>query len=48
MIEIETELQMAELHWKNRRWDNAFECYLRVLELGYERVPQPARAHWTC
>jgi serine/threonine protein kinase/tetratricopeptide (TPR) repeat protein len=35
-IEIETELQMAELHWKNRRWDNAFECYLRVLELGYE------------
>jgi serine/threonine protein kinase len=35
MIEIETELQMAELHWKNRRWDQAFECYLRVLELGY-------------
>ncbi len=36
MIEIETELQMAELHWKNRRWQQAFERYLRVLELGYE------------
>jgi serine/threonine protein kinase/thioredoxin-like negative regulator of GroEL len=35
-IEIETELQMAELHWKNRRWDQAFERYLRVLELGPE------------
>ncbi|MBI1289928.1 protein kinase [bacterium] len=35
-IEIETELQMAELHWKNRRWDQAFERYMRVLELGYE------------
>ncbi|CAN5477968.1 hypothetical protein BH09SUM1_BH09SUM1_10060 [soil metagenome] len=35
-IEIETDLQMAELHWKNRRWDQAFERYLRVLELGYE------------
>ncbi len=36
LIEIETELQMAELNWKNRRWDLAFERYLRVLELGYE------------
>ncbi len=36
MIEIETDLQMAELHWKNRRWDQAFERYMRVLELGYE------------
>ena len=36
LIEIETELQMAELHWKNRRWDQSFERYLRVLELGFE------------
>lgn len=36
LIEIETELQMAELHWKNRRWDQAFERYIRVLELGHE------------
>ena len=36
LIEIETELQMAELHWKNRRWEQAFERYLRVLELGYD------------
>ncbi|MCC6547930.1 protein kinase [Candidatus Sumerlaeota bacterium] len=34
-IEIDTELQMAELHWKNRRWEEAFDRYLRVLELGY-------------
>jgi len=36
LIEIETELQMAGLHWKNRRWDQAFGHYMRVLELGYE------------
>lgn len=36
LIEIETELQMAELHWKNRRFKQAFERYMRVLELGYE------------
>jgi serine/threonine protein kinase len=36
LIEIETDLQMAELHWKNRRWEQAFERYIRVLELGYE------------
>lgn len=36
LIEVETELQMAELHWKNRRWDQAFERYLRVMEIGYE------------
>lgn len=35
-IEIETELQMGELHWKNKRWEASLECYLRVLELGYE------------
>ncbi len=36
MIEIETELQMAEIHWKNRRWEQAFERYLHVLHLGYD------------
>jgi serine/threonine protein kinase/uncharacterized protein HemY len=35
-IEINTELQLAELHWRNRRWKQAFEAYLHVLELGYE------------
>lgn len=35
-IEINTELQLAELHWKSRRWDSAFESYIRVLEMGYE------------
>ncbi len=35
-IEINTELQLAELHWKNRRWRQAFDAYLHVLELGYE------------
>lgn len=35
MIEIETELQIAELHWKSKRWDEAFARYLKVLELGY-------------
>ncbi|MCB2156648.1 protein kinase [bacterium] len=35
-IEINTELQLAELHWRNRRWQQAFECYLRALELGYQ------------
>ncbi|MCC5874624.1 MAG: protein kinase [Candidatus Sumerlaeia bacterium] len=35
MIEVETELQIAELHWKSRRWEDAFARYLKVLELGY-------------
>lgn len=36
LIEVETELQMAELHWKNRRWEQALEKYIRVLQMGYE------------
>src|SRR5690606_3469396 len=35
-IEINTELQLAELHWKSRRWRQAFEAYLKVLEMGYD------------
>ncbi|MEQ8820694.1 MAG: protein kinase [Sumerlaeia bacterium] len=35
-LEVQTELSMAELHWKNKRWQSAFEAYLRVLELGYD------------
>jgi len=35
-IEINTELQLAELHWKSRRWKQAFESYLKVLEMGYD------------
>jgi serine/threonine protein kinase len=34
-LDIQTELSLAELHWKNKRWANAFEGYLRVLSLGY-------------
>ncbi len=34
-IDIQTELSLAELHWKNRRWGAALEGYLRVLSLGY-------------
>lgn len=35
-LEIEMELQMAERHWKNKRWDQSFESYLTVLELGFQ------------
>lgn len=35
-IEIQTELGLAELHWRNRRWNHALDRYIRVLELGYE------------
>ncbi|MDK2970667.1 MAG: eukaryotic-like serine/threonine-protein kinase [Candidatus Sumerlaeota bacterium] len=35
-IEINTEMQLAELHWRNRRWKQAFDAYLRVLEMGFE------------
>ncbi len=35
-IEIQTELSLAELHWRNKRWNDALERYMRVLELGYE------------
>ena len=36
LIEINTELQMAERYWKSRRWREAFDSYLRALELGHE------------
>jgi len=35
-LEIATELQLAELHWKSKRWERAFESYIRVLEMGYD------------
>ncbi len=35
-IEINTELQLAELHWKSRRWRQAFDSYLKVLDMGYD------------
>ena len=35
-IEINTQLQMAERYWKSRRWGEAFDSYLRALELGHE------------
>lgn len=35
-IEIQTELGLAELHWRNRRWSHALEHYIQVLSLGYE------------
>ncbi len=39
-IKVNTELQLAELHWRNRRWRNAFDSYLHVLELGYDDYRQ--------
>lgn len=35
-LEVNTELQMAELHWRNRRWKKALESYLRLLEIGFD------------
>jgi tetratricopeptide (TPR) repeat protein len=35
-IEIQTELGLAELHWRNRRWGHALEHYIQALSLGYE------------
>lgn len=39
-IEVTTELQLAGLHWRNRRWKSAFESYLKALELGLEDYRQ--------
>ncbi len=35
-IEVQTELHLAELHWRNRHWQEALNSFLRVLDLGYE------------
>ncbi len=35
-IEIQTELGLAELHWRNKRWKQCLEHYIRALSLGYE------------
>ncbi len=39
-IKVNTELQLAELHWRSRRWKSAFDSYLHVLELGYDDYRQ--------
>ncbi|MDX2177102.1 MAG: protein kinase, partial [Candidatus Sumerlaeia bacterium] len=35
-LEVQTELSMAELHWKSKRWQEALDSYVRALSLGYE------------
>ncbi len=35
-LEIQTELGLAELHWRNKRWAQCLDHYIRVLELGYQ------------
>lgn len=34
-LEIQGEREMAALHMRSRRFQEAFNCYLRMLELGY-------------
>jgi len=35
-LELNTELGLAELHYKNKKWDSALEKYVGILEMGYE------------
>jgi len=35
-LKINTELGLAELHYKNKKWDSALEKYAGILEMGYE------------
>ena len=35
-LKINTELGLAELHYKNKKWDSALEKYISILKIGYE------------
>ena len=35
-LKINTELGLAELHYKNKKWDSALEKYVSIIEMGYE------------
>lgn len=35
-LKVHTELGLAELHYKNKKWESALEKYISILNMGYE------------
>jgi len=35
-LKLNTELGLAELHYKNQKWESALEKYVGILEMGYD------------
>ncbi len=35
-LKLNTELGLAELHYKNKKWDSALEKYIGILKMGYD------------